>query len=303
MAGVPAKPKPRPKAVSPAESRTSQPARLPLQAPQCLSRRGPVLALLCRDRNSLWYRVHETNLVSATRWSVQWPEQAPNFHELKIDPEIRGVLRFDESEAAAWTLTSPRSSENAPLAKASGTQVNAPRENTTSCLVYVFRWKPGRNSALLANLHLPHVCLPASGWTQVADNGVRNYAVSGQSDLPFRHFEFQRAFERILRRRRRMPFIVYPKIALHDLFRHLPVVASAKAGRRARIRPACQEAAPNGRELNVFARFWKGAVTWDSRSSKQYSSAASRSPQRMRNRISAIWFVMSFFCAKRRNQI
>ena len=41
-----------------------------------------------------WYRVHETNLVSAARWSVQWPEQAPNFHELKIDPEIRGVLRF-----------------------------------------------------------------------------------------------------------------------------------------------------------------------------------------------------------------
>ena len=37
-----------------------------------------------------WYRVHETNLVSAARWSVQWPEQAPNFHELKIDPEIRG---------------------------------------------------------------------------------------------------------------------------------------------------------------------------------------------------------------------
>ena len=54
-----------------------------------------------------WYRVHETNLVSAARWSVRWPEQAPNFRKLKIDPEIRGVLRFDESEAAAWTLTSP----------------------------------------------------------------------------------------------------------------------------------------------------------------------------------------------------
>src|SRR4029077_20431985 len=136
------------------------------------------------------------------RWSVRWPEQSPNFRKLKIDSEIRGVLRFDEGEAAAWTLTSPISSENAPLAKAfgvakprpSGTQVNGSRENTISCLLYVFRWKPGRNSALLANLHRPDVCLPASGWTQVADGGVRNYPVTGGSELPFRHFEFQRAF-------------------------------------------------------------------------------------------------------------
>jgi hypothetical protein len=61
-------------------------------------------------------------------------------------------------------------------------------------LLYIFRWEPGRNSALLANLHRPDVCLPASGWTQVADDGVRNYPVSGALELPFRHFEFQRAF-------------------------------------------------------------------------------------------------------------
>ena len=73
--------------------------------------------------------------------------------------------------------------------------MNGSRENTISCLLYVFRWKPGRNSALLANLHRPDVCLPASGWTQVADDGVRNYPVTGSFELPFRHFEFQRAFE------------------------------------------------------------------------------------------------------------
>jgi hypothetical protein len=61
--------------------------------------------------------------------------------------------------------------------------------------LYVFRWKPGRNSALLANLHRPDVCLPAAGWTQMADDGVRNYPVTGAFELPFRHFEFQRAFE------------------------------------------------------------------------------------------------------------
>ena len=149
-----------------------------------------------------WYRVHERNLISGIRWSVQWPEQSPNFRKLKIDPEIRGVLRFDEGETAAWTIPSPSTSGNAPLAKDFGarepddfqTPVNRSRENTISCLLYVFRWEPGRNSALLANLHRPDVCLPASGWTQVADDGVRDYPVTGAFVLPFRHFEFQRAF-------------------------------------------------------------------------------------------------------------
>ena len=127
-----------------------------------------------------WYRLHERNLISGIRWSVRWPEQAPNFRKLKIDEEIRAVLRFDDGKAAAWTAASP---------------VNPSEPNTISCLLYVFRWNPGKNSALLANLHRPDVCLPASGWTQVAEDGVRSYPVSGSFELPFRHFEFQRSFE------------------------------------------------------------------------------------------------------------
>jgi hypothetical protein len=72
--------------------------------------------------------------------------------------------------------------------------LDVPQDNTISCFLYLFRWKPGRNSALLANLHRPDVCLPASGWTQVADDGVRNYPVSSAFELTFRHFEFQRTF-------------------------------------------------------------------------------------------------------------
>src|SRR5256886_5834839 len=34
------------------------------------------------------------------------------------------------------------------------------------------RWNSGKNSALLANLHRPDVCLPAIGWKQTADTGV-----------------------------------------------------------------------------------------------------------------------------------
>jgi hypothetical protein len=141
-----------------------------------------------------WYRAHETNLVSGIRWTVQWPEQAPNFRKLNIDPEIRSVLRFDEGQCAAWTLTPPPASESSQPAKTSGTHVNRLPPNAVACYLYVFRWNPGRNSALLANLHRPDVCLPASGWTQVADDGVRNYPVTGAFELPFRHFEFQRAF-------------------------------------------------------------------------------------------------------------
>ena len=140
-----------------------------------------------------WYRVHETNLVSGIRWSVRWPERAPNFRKLKIDEEIRSVLRFDEGEAAVWTITP--TAETGHRAVATATPVDPSRPNTIACYLYVFRWKPGRNSALLANLHRPDVCLPASGWRQVADDGVRNYLVSDSFELPFRHFEFQRAFE------------------------------------------------------------------------------------------------------------
>ena len=127
-----------------------------------------------------WYRLHERDLVSGIHWNVQWPEQAPNFRKLKIDNEIRAVLRFDEGDAAGWTISSP---------------VNATEPNIVPCSLYAFRWNPGKNSALLANLHRPDVCLPASGWTQVADDGVRNYSVMGVFELPFRHFEFRRAFE------------------------------------------------------------------------------------------------------------
>jgi exosortase len=127
-----------------------------------------------------WYRLHERNLVSGIRWNVQWPEQAPNFRKLKIDNEIRAVLRFDEGDAAAWTITSP---------------VNATEPSPVGCSLYVFRWNPGKNSALLANLHRPDVCLPASGWKQLADHGVRSYPIGGSVELPFRHFEFERAFD------------------------------------------------------------------------------------------------------------
>jgi exosortase len=163
-----------------AKSEPPQPTRLPLQFPVSYLATALCWLLFVEIGTAGWYRLHERNLITGTRWSVRWPEQAPNFHKLKIDEEIRAVLRFDGGKGATWTATSP---------------VNRSQPNTISCLVYVFRWNPGKNSALLANLHRPDVCLPASGWSLVADHGVRSYPVSGSFELPFRHFEFQRSFE------------------------------------------------------------------------------------------------------------
>ena len=177
---------------SPARKRL-QPARLPLQVPGSYLAAALCWLLFVEVGIAAWYRAHETNLVSSIRWTVQWPEQAPKFRKLNIDPEVRSVLRFDEGQCAAWMLAPSSASDSSPPAKTSGTQVNRLPPNAVGCYVYVFRWNPGRNSALLANLHRPDVCLPASGWTQVADDGVRNYPVTGTFELPFRHFEFQRA--------------------------------------------------------------------------------------------------------------
>jgi exosortase len=151
--------------------------------------------LLVEIGTASWYRIHETNLVSGTPWRVQWPEQDPNFRRLHIDPEIRSVLRFDEGHAAAWTISSPPTAETAHSSVAAATRINGSRPFNITCHLYLFRWEPGKNSALLANLHRPDVCLPASGWNQIADDGVRSYPVNGSFELPFRHFEFQRSFE------------------------------------------------------------------------------------------------------------
>lgn len=187
--------------VSPAESGcsgtrvacTSQPTRLPLQFPVSFAAAALCWLLLVEIASASWYRIHERNLIAGIRWTVQWPEQAPKFRKLNIDPEIRSVLRFDEGQSAVWMLAPPSTSESSAPAKTSGTEIHRLPPNAVACYLYVFRWKPGRNSALLANLHRPDVCLPASGWTQVADEGVRNYPVTGAFELPFRHFEFQRA--------------------------------------------------------------------------------------------------------------
>jgi exosortase len=127
-----------------------------------------------------WYRTHESALVASARWEVKWPQTAPNFHDVHIDEQVRGILRFDSGQAATWRLPALDSNNDA-------SSLTRP----LSCTVYFFRWKPGKNSALLTNVHRPDVCLPAVGWSQTGDSGVTNYPVTSNLALPFRHFEFR----------------------------------------------------------------------------------------------------------------
>jgi hypothetical protein len=95
-----------------------------------------------------------------------------------MDERTRRVLRFDEGRGAMWKMSAGERAETGD------------RRADDAALLYFFRWKAGSNSALLANLHRPDVCLPASGWIQTGDFGLRSYRIAENFSLPFRHFLF-----------------------------------------------------------------------------------------------------------------
>ena len=75
-------------------------------------------------------------------------------------------------------------------------------ETPITALLYFFRWYPGHNSALLANSHRPDVCLPASGWKQTGDFGVKDYAAAPGLNHPvpaFRVYSLKRGGELVTR--------------------------------------------------------------------------------------------------------
>jgi exosortase len=122
-----------------------------------------------------WYRSHERGLVAREGWKARWPESARDFRDIHLDETTKRILRFDDGRGATWRL---------PKTDGGG------RTADDAALLYFFRWRPGGNSALLANLHRPDVCLPASGWVQVRDFGIRAYRITDNFSLPFRHFLF-----------------------------------------------------------------------------------------------------------------
>jgi exosortase len=139
-----------------------------------------------------WYRTHERGLVAREQWTARWPETAKDFRDIHIDEKTRRILRFDEGRGAMWKIGGTAAVPSTP--NRDDTAVVPPNQKAQdSALLYFFRWRAGSNSALLANLHRPDVCLPAVGWVQAGDYGIRSYPVSAKFSLPFRHFLFAQA--------------------------------------------------------------------------------------------------------------
>ena len=146
--------------------------------------------------------MHERGLVAREQWTARWPETAQDFRDIHLDERTKRILRFDEGRGATWRMPGRQKTEVGSQKSEVGDQKsevgdqraevrasNAER-GTDSALLYFFRWRAGSNSALLANVHRPDVCLPASGWIQAGDYGIRFYPVSAKLSLPFRHFLF-----------------------------------------------------------------------------------------------------------------
>jgi exosortase len=123
-----------------------------------------------------WYRIHERDLVARPGWSVRWPKNEPGYRVLKIDSEVRNILRFDSGREVAWT---PR--ENGAAAVAAHSAVD---------YLFFFRWNPGSGTILRARAHRPDICLPAAGWREVGKDRIESYLVGPNRSLPFRRFDF-----------------------------------------------------------------------------------------------------------------
>jgi exosortase len=120
-----------------------------------------------------WYRVHEENLAAHGLWSVHPPEKASGFREIKIDENVRQMLRFDIGREVTW-----KTNGTAPLA---------------TNYIFFFRWNSGSASVLRARSHRPEICLPNIGWTLVADLGTKNYPGAGEISIVARHVSFRQS--------------------------------------------------------------------------------------------------------------
>jgi hypothetical protein len=118
--------------------------------------------------------MHERDLVPHARWSVRWPESEPGYREIKIDNEVRNILRYDVGHEATWTAG--RNSSSGPGLD----------------YMLFLRWNPGTGTILRARAHRPDICLPASGWTQIGSDRIRQFEIAPGRSVPFHRFEFEK---------------------------------------------------------------------------------------------------------------
>jgi exosortase len=108
----------------------------------------------------VWYRAHETGTM--TGWSFKWPVMKDNFSDLGFADPLG-----DERRAASWT-----------------------DEDGSRWMAFFFRWAAGPpRSRILARMHRPEICLPATGYRLRMDRGTLTIRAK-ELNIPFRALDF-----------------------------------------------------------------------------------------------------------------
>jgi exosortase/archaeosortase family protein len=122
--------------------------------------------LACWGLSEAWYRWHERERGPPLAWNIRWPVDSPGFRLRALDEEIRVLLRSTRSESALWE-----------------------RGDGKQWILFFNRWAPSRVSSLMARVHRPEICLPATGFQLVEQHPPALFP-AGRVELPFRTYVF-----------------------------------------------------------------------------------------------------------------
>lgn len=112
--------------------------------------------------SEIWYRQNSAG--EGEFLTYTWPAGAS---QIPIADEARQLLQYDRGSAASWRMP-----------------------DGTVWRAFAFEWKPGaRRSTILARMHRPDVCLPASGMELREDRATTTFPVDGH-EVPFRAYTF-----------------------------------------------------------------------------------------------------------------
>jgi exosortase len=141
----------------------------------------PLWVIAVEGGNAAWFGLREQADPNLTNWRVIWPIEKPGLREVEITPAVAAQLQTDEGRSMSWV-----------------------GPDSTAWQMFSFRWGPAHNlkdrvRVQLARGHRPDICLPASGLTQVADYGIKEFDVAG----------FRMPFHSMLYEDRGIPLHVY----------------------------------------------------------------------------------------------
>jgi exosortase len=112
----------------------------------------------------LWYRAHESQLLSPVPWHVELPRDNATFRELPFSQKTKQILRYDEGLNGSWTDGAGRRWQ-----------------------AIFIHWNAGRAAFHLAKSHTPEDCLTAAGRQVIAQSDLHRLSVHGLQ-LPFRSY-------------------------------------------------------------------------------------------------------------------